>query len=249
MSEHMKANRDLLRQIITIHQESHETYGSPRVWRALKKQGIGCGKNRVARLMREADLRGRVVKVTRRVPGVQRFYERHENLRLGEPVPSHINRQWVGDVTFLRVKGRPCFLAAVMDLCSRRILGWSLRGDRTTELTRQALTRALTGRKPNPGCIFHSDRGVEYGGAPYTDDLTRHGFRISMNRSYHSQDNAHMESFFHSMKAEWLRGRSFESIEHLESSIGAYIRFYNCDRLHSGIDYQTPVEYEKKVTP
>jgi putative transposase len=219
MSEHMKANRDLLRQIITIHQESHETYGSPRVWRALKKQGIECGKNRVARLMREADLRGRVVKVTRRVPGVQRFYERHENLRLGEPVPSQINRQWVGDVMFLRVKGRPCFLAAVMDLCSRRNPGWSLRGDRTTELTRQALTRALTGRKPNPGCIFHSDRGVEYGGAPYTDDLTRHGFRISMNRSYHSQDNAHMESFFHSMKAEWLRGRSFESIDRLESSV------------------------------
>jgi putative transposase len=249
MSEHMKANRDLLRQIMTIHQESHETYGSPRVWRALKKQGIDCGKNRVARLMREADMQGRVVKVTRRAPGVQRFYERHENLRLGEPVPSHINRQWVGDVTFLRVKGRSCFLAAVMDLCSRRILGWSLRRDRTTELTKQALTRALTGRKPNPGCIFHSDRGVEYGGAPYTDDLTRHGFRISMNRSYHSQDNAHMESFFHSMKAEWLRGRSFEGIEHLESSIGAYMRFYNCDRLHSGIDYQTPVEYEKKVTP
>jgi transposase InsO family protein len=155
MSEHMKANRDLLRQIITIHEESHETYGSPRVWRALKRQGIECGKNRVARLMREADLQGRVVKVTRRVPGVQRFYERHENLRLGEPVPSHINRQWVGDVTFLRVKGQPCFVAAVMDLCSRRILGWSLRRDRTTDLTKQALTRALTGRKPNPGCIFH----------------------------------------------------------------------------------------------
>jgi len=249
MSEHMRANRDLLRQILSIHEESHGTYGSPRVWRALKKRGIECGKNRVASLMREGGLKGRVVKVTRRVPGVQRFYERYENLRLGEPVPCQINRQWVGDVMFLRVKGRPCFLAAVMDLCSRRILGWSLRRDRTTELTKQALTRALTGRKPDPGCIFHSDRGVEYGGAPYTDDLTRHGFRISMNRSYHSQDNAHMESFFHTMKAEWLRGQSFEDIDHLESSIGTYMRFYNSDRLHSGIDYHTPVEYERKVTP
>lgn len=247
MSDRIKANRSLLRQVVTIHEKSRETYGSPRVWAALKKQGISCGENRVARLMRHAGLVGRVVKVTRRAPGVQRFYERHENLRLGKPGPSAINQQWVGDVTFLRVKGQPCFLAAIMDLYSRRILGWSLRRDRTTELTKQALKRALTGRKPGFGCIFHSDRGIEYGGAPYADDLKRHGFLISMNRSYHSQDNAHMESFFHSMKAEWIRGRSFESFEHLESSLGTYMRFYNCERLHSGIDYHTPLEYERRA--
>jgi putative transposase len=249
MSNRMKANRDLLTQIVAIHGESHETYGSPRVWETLKKQGVDCGKNRVAHLMRKAGIKGRVVKVTRRVPGVQRFYERHENLRLGRPLPTRIDEQWVGDVTFLRAKEKPCFLAAVMDLHSRRILGWSLRGDRTTALTRQALTHALNLRKPSPGCVFHSDRGIEYGGAPYTNELTRHGFRISMNRSYHSQDNAHMESFFHTLKTEWIRGRSFEDIEHLQSSIGTYMQFYNCDRLHSSIGYCSPVEYERNMVP
>jgi transposase InsO family protein len=114
------------------------------------------------------------------------------------------------------------------------------------QLTTGALTRAFKDRKPSHGCIFHSDRGVEYGGSEYTDLLKRHGFRISMNRSYHSQDNAHMESFFHSMKAEWIRGRSFENFEHLESALGVYMRFYNHHRLHSSIDYDTPVEYERR---
>jgi len=199
--------------------------------------------------MHQANLKGRIVKVTRRAPGVQRFYERHENLRLGNPRPSRVNQQWVGDVTFLRVKGQQCFLAVIMDLYSRKVLGWALGHDRTTNLTRRALNRALEDRRPPPGCIFHSDRGVEYGGAPYTDELKRHGFRISMNRSYHSQDNAHMESFFHTIKAEWIRGRSFEGYDHLESALGTYMGFYNCDRLHSGIDYHTPLEYEKRELP
>jgi transposase InsO family protein len=220
MSDRMKANRVLLGQIITIHEKSHETYGSPRVFAALKKKGVACSEKRIARLMHRAGLQGRVVKVTRRVPGVQRFYERHENLRLRGSLPSTVNQQWVGDVTFLRVQGQQCFLATIMDVYSRRILGWSLGRDRTLQLTTRALARALADRKPAPGCIFHSDRGVEYGGSDHTDALKRHGFRISMNRSYHSQDNAHMESFFHSMKAEWIRGRLFTSFQHLQTALG-----------------------------
>jgi putative transposase len=247
MSDRMKANRALLKRIVTIHEKSHETYGSPRVFAALKKEGTACSEKRVARLMHAAGLKGRVVTVTRRAPGVQRFYERHENLRLGKPVPSTIDQQWVGDVTFLRVQGQQCFLAAIMDVYSRKILGWSLARDRTMQLTKRALTRALKDRTPSPGCIFHSDRGVEYGGAEYANNLKRHGFRISMNRSYHSQDNAHMESFFHSMKAEWIRGRSFENFEHLESALSTYMRFYNRYRLHSGIGYHTPMEYERRM--
>jgi putative transposase len=248
MSNRRKANRALLNQIVTIHQASHETYGSPRVFEDLKHKGVPCGKNRVARLMRQADLQGRVVKVTRRAPGVQQFFERHENLRIGNPVPPTINQQWVGDITFLRVQGQPCFLSVVMDVCSRKIIGWALGRNRSTQLTTRALVRALEDRKPDPGCIFHSDRGSEYGCYDYANMLKRYGFRVSMNRAYHSQDNAHMESFFHSMKAEWIRGRSFESYEHLESALNTYMRFYNRYRLHSGIDYHTPVEYEKKIT-
>ena len=248
MSDRMKANRTLLNQIVTIHEMSYETYGSPRVFEDLKKQEVPCSENRVARLMRQAGLQGRVVKVTRRAPGVQQFFERHENLRMGKPVPPTINQQWVGDITFLRVQGQPCFLSVVMDVCSRKIIGWALGRNRSTQLTTRALTRALKDRKPVPGCIFHSDRGSEYGCYDYANMLKRYGFRVSMNRAYHSQDNAHMESFFHSMKAEWIRGRSFESYEHLESALKTYMRFYNRYRLHSGIDYHTPVEYEKKIT-
>ena len=125
MSDRMQANRTLLRQIIAIHEKSHETYGSPRVVKALKKDGVACSEKRVARLMQKAHLQGRVVRVTRRAPGVQRFYERHANLRLGKPAPSTVNQQWVADVTFLRVQGQQCFLAAIMDVYSRKILGWS----------------------------------------------------------------------------------------------------------------------------
>jgi putative transposase len=247
MSNRVKVSRALLKQIVTIHETSHETYGSPRVFEALKNQGVPCSENRVARLMRQAGLQGRVVKVTRRAPGVQQFFERHENLRIGNPVPPTINQQWVGDITFLRVQGQPCFLSVVMDVCSRKIIGWALGRNRSTQLTTRALVRALEDRKPEPGCIFHSDRGSEYGCYDYANMLKRYGFRISMNRAYHSQDNAHMESFFHSMKAEWIRGRSFESYEHLEAALKTYMRFYNRYRLHSGIDYHTPVEYENKI--
>jgi putative transposase len=247
MSGRAKANQELLLRIVRIHQQSHEIYGSPRVWAVLRRQGVVCGKNRVARVMRWAGLQGRVVKVTRRAPGVHRFYEKNANLRLHQPLPRAVNEQWVGDVTYLKVNGQACFMAVVMDVYSRKVVGWALGRDRTARLTRRALTHALEQHKPARGCIFHSDRGVEYGSADYSAVLKHHGFRASMNRAYHSQDNAHMESFFHSMKAEWIRGRSFQSFDDLESSLRVYIRFYNGYRLHSGIDYHTPMEYEKKA--
>lgn len=172
-----KANEGLLRKIARIHRRSHDIYGSPRVWVALRKQGIPCGENRIARLMRAAGLQGRVVKVTRRAPGVHKFYERNANLRLSTPAPCTPNQQWVGDLTRLKVNTATCFLAIVMDLYSRKVVGWSLGHDRTTQLTRRALRQALKRRQPKPGCLFHSDRGVEYGAYDYTHELQRHGLR------------------------------------------------------------------------
>jgi transposase InsO family protein len=135
MSGRSKANQELLCRIERIHQESHETYGSPRVWAALRKEGVMCGEKRVARVMRWAGLEGRVVKVTRRAPGVHRFYERYDNLRLGQPVPNAVNEQWVGDITYLKANGKACYLAVVMDVYSRRVVGWALGHDRTAQLT------------------------------------------------------------------------------------------------------------------
>mgnify|MGYP001577908549 CR=1 FL=1 len=244
-SARAQANRRLLQRIERIHRRSHGIYGSPRVFQRLHRQGIACGENRVARLMREAGLTGRVVRVTRRAPGVHRFYERNANLRLHAPMPATCNRQWVGDLTRLKFRSATCFLATVMDVYSRKVVGWALGRDRTTALTRRALRHALRHRTLEPGCLFHSDRGVEYGAYDYTHVLHRHGLTPSMSRAYHSQDNAHMESFFHSLKAEWIRGREFHSFTELHDAIKSYMRFYNHHRLHSGIDYHTPEEYER----
>ncbi len=127
-STRTQANHQLLTRIGHIHARSHGTYGSPRVWAALRRQGERCGANRVARLMRGAGLTGRVVRVTRRAPGVHRFFAATDNLRMAREAPTWANQQWVGDVTYLKVNEKPCFLAAVMDLYSRKIVGWALGG-------------------------------------------------------------------------------------------------------------------------
>ena len=135
-----------------------------------------------------------------------------------------------------------------MDLYSRKVVGWSLEKYRTTELTNKALKHALKYREPEPDMIFHSDRGSEYGGSRYRQILTQHGIRASMNRIGHCTDNAHMESFFHSLKGEWLKGMSFESSNGLRKCIRDYIvNFYNRVRLHSGIGYLSPDEFERAV--
>jgi len=242
------ANHRLLQRIERIHRRSHGTYGSPRVVQALHRQGIPTSEKRVARLMRAAGLKGRVVKVTRRAPGVHRFFEATTNLRVATASPAAINQQWVGDVTYLKANSRPCFLAAVMDVYSRRIVGWALGSDRTVNLTALAMQRAIRHRAPAQALIFHSDRGIEYGAYRYRAILLEHGIQPSMNRPRCSQDNAHMESFFHTMKVEWIRGRTFASFPELEAALTAYIRFYNHHRLHSGIDYHTPEEYERLTT-
>ena len=197
--------------------------------------------------MRAAGLQGRVVRVTRRAPGVHRFFEATDNLRVGSAPPTGINQQWVGDVTYLKAKGRPCFLAAVMDVSSRRIVGWAFGSDRTVNLTALAMQRAIRNRAPARALIFHSDRGIEYGAYRDRAILRRHGIRPSMNRPRCYQDNAHIESFFHTLKTEWIRGRSFATFAELEAALKAYMRFYNHHRLHSSIDYNTPEEYERLV--
>jgi len=243
-SARAEANHTLLQRIERIHRRSHGTYGSPRVVQALHKEGLAASEKRVARLMRAAGLKGRVVQVTRRAPGVHRFFEATDNLRVATAPPAAINQQWVGDVTYLKANGRPCFLAAVMDVYSRRIVGWAFGLDRTVNLTARAMRRAIRNRGPAQALIFHSDRGIEYGAYRYRAILTQHGIRPSMNRPRYCQDNAHMESFFHTMKTEWIRGRTFASFAELEAALKTYIRFYNYHRLHSGIDYHTPEEYE-----
>ena len=239
-------DKKLSTKIVQIHQSSRGTYGSPRVHQALKKQGIDVGKKRVERLMQAQRLQGRVVKVTRRQPGLRRFKERGENLRLNISEPKSINRVWVADITYIKVRDTYKFLSVIMDLYSRKILSWSLTDTRTTEDTSKILKRAIRERQPDEGLIFHTDRGIEFTGKGFRDVLIKHKMKPSVNRLGYCTDNGHMESYFHSLKAELIRGRKFNSMKDLRYALNSYINhFYNKKRLHSGIGYCSPIEYEK----
>ena len=233
-------------RIERIHDDSGGRYGSPRVHEVLRREGIRCSNKRVARLMRERGLRGRVSRLYRRSPALHKFFAKTGNLRLDEPLPTRPDQIWVGDLTYLRLGKRWRYLATVMDLFSRRIIGWTLSRNRTTQVTLRALKRAIATRDPQPGLLFHTDRGIEYCAYGFQDFLKAKGIVPSMNRPRHCQDNAHMESFFHSLKAELTHQRSYASDAQLNASVAGYInRFYNEKRIHSSLGYHSPVEFER----
>jgi len=238
----------LLEEITRIYWASSGRYGSPRVYKALIKQGVSIGRKRVERLMREAGLKGRVVRVTRRQPGLKRFSAKGDNLLRKFGHPTSVNQVWVADVTYLKVGGRWQYLSTVMDLYSRRIIGWSPSSTRTTELTRASMSYALKRRVYPGGVILHTDRGVEYTGSEFQKLLRASSFKHSLNRPGHCTDNAFMESFYHSLKAELIRGTVYSNIKELRRSLSTYINnFYNTVRLHSGLDYDSPIEYELRA--
>lgn len=233
-------------EIQKVYDKVEGRYGSPRVWKVLQNQGFSVSRKRIARLMQEMGLIARVTQVTYRAPGMRRFLASGENLRSDGAVPEAKNKVWVADVTYLKVKNQWHYLSAVMDLHSRRIVGWSLDTKRTTEVTKRTLATAIKKRKPEKGLMLHTDRGVEYRGAEYQKDLKRHDIQHSLSRPGKCTDNAHMESFFHTLKAELIRGSSFQSGEELKYALARYINdFYNRTRLHSGIGYCSPMEYER----
>ena len=164
-------------------------------------------------------------------------------------VTLEVNRSdqvWVSDITYIKVKDVYKYLIAIMDVYSRRIISGSLTETRTVNDTLTVLKRAVSDRQPNAGLIFHTDRGIEYTGHEFRRILAQHGIRASVNRLGICTDNGHMESFFHSLKAELIRGRKFNSMSELRYSLNSYINhFYNKKRLHSGIGYYSPIEYEK----
>ncbi|WP_370462334.1 IS3 family transposase [Oceanimonas sp. MB9] len=247
-SQRDQANAELIEQIKRVFTASRETYGSPRVHQALKREGIHVGRKRVARLMREAGLKARVARVYRKVAGLHHFYQKSVNLRKDLPKPTAPNQHWAADLTYIRVGSRWLYLAAVIDLYSRRVVGWSLGKRKTVSLTQASLQMALRNRRPEPGLIFHTDRGVEYRAHELQRLLKRHGIRASTNRPGMCTDNAEMESFFHTLKGELIKENRFYGEMHLRDKLAGYIQhFYNRFRLHSSLNYMSPVEYEALV--
>ena len=247
-SQRMRSDAVLIERITEIFEASRETYGSPRVHQALKRKGIHVGKKRVERLMREAGLKARVARVYRKVAGLHRFYQRAPNLRKDLPKPTAPNEHWAADLTYIRVGKRWLYLAAVIDLYSRRVVGWSLGKQKTVSLTRASLQMALRNRRPGPGLIFHTDRGVEYRANEIQTLLKQKGIKASANRPGMCTDNAEMESFFHTLKGEFIKDSLFYGEMHLRDRLVGYIQhFYNRVRLHSSLNYLSPIEYEAKT--
>jgi transposase InsO family protein len=243
-SERSKADKQLLVAIKEVHAASRGTYGSPRVFHVLRKRGFDVGKKRIERLMRENQIKARAQKIYKRHPEVQKFYDKLPKL---ETKASKPNQVWVGDITYLRANKQWHYLAVVMDKFSRKIVGWSFGKDKNSKLTVEALKNAAKKRKPNNGLIFHSDRGSEYLSHYYQGKAKRFGILQSSNRPRRMTDNAHMESFFHSLKSDEYHGRKFHSATELRRMIESYIPYYNQKRIHSGLGYQSPVEFEELI--
>ena len=247
-SKRVKEDGCLLKVISRIFYQSQGRYGSPRVFKALQSQGLAVSRKRVERLMRAANLKGRVVRVTRRQPGLKRFKAKGENHLLRTGNATEMNKVWVADITYLKVKGRWQYLATVMDQYTRRILGWSLSATRTTQLTCNALSYALKKRCHPKDIILHTDRGIEYTGSVFQNLLKKYDFKHSVNRAGYCTDNAFMESFYHSLKAELIRGNIFNSVNELRRALVTYInQFYNSVRLHSSLNYMSPMKYEQSI--
>lgn len=243
-SEREHQNAKLADRIQVVHAASRGTYGSPRVYQALRKQGCSASENRVARVMRAHRIKARVATIRYTNPALKRFFggARNEQLELDL---NKIDQVWVGDITYLKVGGIYRYLAVVMDKYSRRVLGWAYGKRKDVPLTLKALNRAVRSRKPQRGLIFHTDRGIEYAAGAFKERLTELGITQSMNRPGKVTDNAFIESFFHSMKSEIVHGLTFTQDNEIESAVRDYIPFYNGTRIHSSLNYVSPATYER----
>jgi transposase InsO family protein len=237
-------DRRLLTRIQAVYAASEGTYGSPRICGVLRQAGMRVGRKRVARLMREAGLRARATSLYHANPGTHAFFTSVPN-RIRKLEIDAADQVWVGDITYLKVAGIWRYLAVVMDRYSRRILGWCLGLHKDAKVTVCALNRALIRRRPAEGLIFHSDRGIEYAAFAFRTRLAAVGIVQSMNRPGKPTDNAHMESFFHSLKSDVIHGQQFHSEELLRETIRRYVAYYNRTRAHSALDYRSPIDFER----
>lgn len=247
-SPRVREDRQLLPRIRAAFRENRRFYGSPRVHVELQKEGVRCGRHRVARLMRQDRLQARPKR---------RFKITTQSSHAHAVAPNELQRQfdvsvldtcWAADITYIWTKEGWLYLAVLLDLCSRRVVGWAISDRLTEDLTLRALDQALVHRQPRAGLLHHSDRGSQYAARKYQQLLARHGVRASMSRSGDCWDNAVVESFFSSLKMElFAAGRRWpETRNQARRELFDYIEvFYNRKRRHSTLGYVSPSRFEE----
>ena len=240
------ANQTLTKQIEAIHLQSRQTYGSPRIMDALRKQGCRHGRNRIARLMKAGRLCGRQQGRYR----VRTTDSNHDqpiapNRLAQAPKATAPNQLWVADITYIETQEGWLYLAAILDPYSRKIVGWAMSERIDTTLVLKALAMALLHRKPPANLLCHSDRGVQYASGDYRRALSQAGLLASMSRKGNCYDNATMESFWSTLKLELIYRTSFATRTQARTQIFDYIEtFYNRQRSHSALNYHSPVDFE-----
>jgi transposase InsO family protein len=239
-------NELLAKQIAQAHQDSRQTYGSPRIQKVLGQAGHAYGRHRIARLMRLQGLCGRAKGRFRVCTTDSNHDQPIAPNRLPDlPAPSAPNQIWLGDITYIATEEGWLYLAGILDLYSRRLTGWAMSEHIDTELILAAWGMALTHRQPPAGLVFHSDRGVQYASQDYRQVLQNAQAIASMSRKGNCYDNAAMESFWSTLKQELIYRRHFKTRDEARQAIFDFIEvFYNRRRLHSSLDYRSPLDFE-----
>jgi len=244
-SERELANERLLAEIRAIYVENEARYGSPRIRDELRERGHEVGKHRVARLMRENGIWGRIRRRFRHTTDSRHKLPIAPNLLGQNFTATAPNQAWVGDITYIWTAEGWAYLAVLLDLYSRRVVGWALRKSLSRELAVSALKHALTCRKPPLGLVHHTDRGSQYASQEYRELLARHGAACSMSAAGNCYDNAVAESFFATLKKELVHGCAFETRSEAYDAISDYIEnYYNPKRRHSAVGNVSPINFE-----
>lgn len=240
------AHRELCREVLHIHKSSRATYGSPRIHAALRANGTRISKTRVERAMSEQGLSGRRRRSFRNTTVRDNSHNVEPNTLARDFTAARPNKRWVTDITYIRTAGGFSYLAAIIDLFSRKVVGWALGTDLSTELALRALRNAFAHRRPPLGLLHHSDRGSQYTSEAYRSALRDSGVEVSMSRKGNCWDNAVAESFFSTLKSELVINRRWKSHGELEQAIFEYIEvFYNRQRIHSSLAFRTPAQVEE----
>jgi putative transposase len=240
------ANRELYKKIEAVYNENHGVYGSPRIYRELKDQGVACSENRVARLMRWRGLQAKQSKRFKTTTKRNRAHPAAPNLLKRDFTAERPDEKWLADITYIATLEGWLYLAAILDLCTRRIVGWAMSDRMTSDLTIAALEMALLQRQPEAGLFHHSDQGSQYTDQAYQTLLKGHGIRASMNGAGSWYDNAPMESFVGMLKSEWVHRPVYHTRDEAKTDVFYYIEsFYKRRRRHSALDYLSPEAYER----